>query len=104
MVHGALLPHRLPALASPTSLHPLQVDVQLHRKLPHLVPLALLQYIASPSPSHSVPYLTQSHLDAIASMQLLRRGRLSVQVSRVVFPAFGHSHDEKTPASRARCI
>lgn len=62
----------------------LQVDVQLLSKLPHLVPLALLQYLSSPACSHSLPYLTQDHLDAISKMQLLNRGRLSVQVSSTV--------------------
>jgi hypothetical protein len=58
----------------------LQVDVQLLSKLPHLVPLALLQYLSSSDCSHSLPYLTQDQLDAISKMQLLNRGRLSVQV------------------------
>ncbi|UZJ57007.1 hypothetical protein CBS101457_006327 [Exobasidium rhododendri] len=62
------------------------VDVQLLHKLPYLVPLALLQYLQSTDCSHSLPYLTRGHLDAISKMQLLNRGRLSVQ--RVEVDAF----------------
>ncbi|TNY17398.1 EVE domain-containing protein [Rhodotorula diobovata] len=71
------------------------VDVEFVAKLEHLVPLSLLQALAtlassSPSPSSassspdpalptSLSYLTPIHLRAIASSALIRRGRLSVQ-------------------------
>lgn len=54
------------------------VDVQLERKLPNLVPLALLQLLRDDS-SKKLNYLTKVHRNAISSMQLLNRGRLSVQ-------------------------
>lgn len=54
------------------------VDVQLERKLPNLVPLALLQLLRDDS-SKNLDYLTKTHRTAISSMQLLNRGRLSVQ-------------------------
>lgn len=54
------------------------VDVQLERKLPNLVPLALLQLLRDDS-SKTLDYLTKIHRNAISSMQLLNRGRLSVQ-------------------------
>ncbi|PWN35167.1 DUF55-domain-containing protein [Meira miltonrushii] len=54
------------------------VDVQLERKLPNLVPLALLQLLRDDS-SKKLDYLTKAHRNAISSMQLLNRGRLSVQ-------------------------
>ncbi|BGP13431.1 hypothetical protein JCM10213v2_001351 [Rhodosporidiobolus nylandii] len=50
-------------------------------KLPHLVPLSLLQLLPS-APSDlpaSLSYLTASHLNAIKASHLLTRGRLSVQ-------------------------
>ncbi|GAA5945291.1 hypothetical protein JCM3775_007425 [Rhodotorula graminis] len=66
------------------------VEVEFVAKLPHLVPLALLQSLASlapPSSSSSPPpslpdslaYLSPAHLRAIADSALIRRGRLSVQ-------------------------
>ncbi|GAA5935321.1 hypothetical protein JCM1841_006706 [Sporobolomyces salmonicolor] len=56
------------------------VDVQFVSRLPHLVPLALLQHLSTLSaPPASLSYLTPSHLAAIADSPLIKRGRLSVQ-------------------------
>ncbi|GAA5986500.1 hypothetical protein JCM11641_005220 [Rhodosporidiobolus odoratus] len=58
------------------------VDVEFVSKLPHLVPLALLQLLPSTSPDSlppSLSYLTPPHLAAISTSTLLSRGRLSVQ-------------------------
>ncbi|BGP42420.1 hypothetical protein JCM10449v2_006425 [Rhodotorula kratochvilovae] len=60
------------------------VDVEFIAKFAHPVPLALLQHLASLSPSTaSLPpalsYLSPSHLAAIAESALIKRGRLSVQ-------------------------
>ncbi|GAA5825316.1 hypothetical protein JCM5353_005617 [Sporobolomyces roseus] len=56
------------------------VDVEFVSRLPHLVPLALLQHLAQlSSPPSSLPYLTSSHLTEIANSALISRGRLSVQ-------------------------
>ncbi|GJN93411.1 hypothetical protein Rhopal_006466-T1 [Rhodotorula paludigena] len=76
------------------------VDVEFLAKFEHLVPLSLLQHLASLAPSSSsttsstpalpasLAYLTPSHLSAIASSALIRRGRLSVQpVEREFFEA-----------------
>ncbi|GAA6063774.1 hypothetical protein JCM10212_005563 [Sporobolomyces blumeae] len=56
------------------------VDVEFVSRLPHLVPLSLLQHLATvssvPSP---VSYLGKNHLDAIRTSALVSRGRLSVQ-------------------------
>ncbi|GAA5995725.1 EVE domain-containing protein [Rhodotorula paludigena] len=75
------------------------VDVEFLAKFEHLVPLSLLQHLASLAPSSSttsstpalpasLAYLTPSHLSAIAGSALIRRGRLSVQpVEREFFEA-----------------
>ncbi|MCO5549547.1 hypothetical protein L7F22_003019 [Adiantum nelumboides] len=55
------------------------VDLQLERKLPNLVPLALLQLLRDDT-TKKLDYLTKVHRNAISSMQLLNRGRLSVQM------------------------
>ncbi|GAA6017630.1 hypothetical protein JCM11491_005307 [Sporobolomyces phaffii] len=57
------------------------VDVEFVSKLPHLVPLALLQHLSkiSTPPAALAPYLTAAHLAAIAESALIKRGRLSVQ-------------------------
>lgn len=61
------------------------VDVKLDRKLPRLVPLALLQDVRNKGPAaaeiKALPngYLCPEHIKAISDMQLLNRGRLSVQ-------------------------
>jgi len=83
------------------------VDVRFTRRLPHFVPLALLQHIGATvsveAPNNSqiedndgeesselmIPdYLTHEERRAIAGMQLLNRGRLSVQVvEQIAFDA-----------------
>lgn len=84
------------------------VDVRFMRRLPHFVPLALLQHIGSTVPAGAsnesqvednkdakqssesmIPdYVTHEEQQAIAGMQLLKRGRLSVQfVEQIVFDA-----------------
>jgi len=83
------------------------VDVRFTRRLPHFVPLALLQHIGATvsvdAPNNSqiedndtkessesmIPdYLTHEERRAIAGMQLLSRGRLSVQfVEQLAFDA-----------------
>ncbi|GAA5916149.1 hypothetical protein JCM5296_007318 [Sporobolomyces johnsonii] len=56
------------------------VDVEFVCRLPHLVPLALLQHLSTLStPPASLSYLSPSHLSAIANSALIKRGRLSVQ-------------------------
>jgi len=56
------------------------VDVTFNRRLPLLVPLALLRSLAAlASPPSSLSYLTNRHLAGIKEMDLLNRGRLSVQ-------------------------
>ncbi|GAA6022830.1 hypothetical protein JCM10207_001418 [Rhodosporidiobolus poonsookiae] len=58
------------------------VDVEFVCKLPHLVPLSLLQLLSTSSLSSvppSLSYLTPAHLSAITTSVLLTRGRLSVQ-------------------------
>lgn len=57
-----------------------QVDIQLDRKLPHFVPLALVQLLRNEA-AQALPYLTKEHIAALSDMHLLHRGRLSVQVS-----------------------
>jgi len=60
------------------------VDVEFVRRLPHMVPLALLQHLASSDFTESqhkdVQYLTEKHINALRGMALLNRSRLSVQV------------------------
>ncbi|GAA5866692.1 hypothetical protein JCM1840_002431 [Sporobolomyces johnsonii] len=56
------------------------VDVEFVCRLPHLVPLALLQHLSTLStPPAALSYLSPSHLSAIANSALIKRGRLSVQ-------------------------
>ncbi|CDR49767.1 RHTO0S32e00430g1_1 [Rhodotorula toruloides] len=63
------------------------VDVEFVSKLPHPVPLSLLQQLStlSPSPSssstlpESLSYLSPTFLSSLSDSTLLRRGRLSVQ-------------------------
>ncbi|GAA5929045.1 EVE domain-containing protein [Sporobolomyces koalae] len=56
------------------------VDVEFVSRLPHLVPLALLQHLSTlDSPPDSLSYLSSSQLREIANSALLSRGRLSVQ-------------------------
>jgi predicted RNA-binding protein with PUA-like domain len=59
-----------------------QVDVQFVSELPHFVPLALLQDIAAlpakDARRNDIDYLSDAHLEALKTMQLLTRGRLSV--------------------------
>ncbi|KAK0562193.1 hypothetical protein OC844_002823 [Tilletia horrida] len=59
------------------------VDCTFRSRLPHFVPLALLQHIASGAltaeQKEQVPFLTPDHIKAFAGMALLNRGRLSVQ-------------------------
>jgi hypothetical protein len=56
------------------------IDVTFKRRLPHFVPLALLRHIASLSAlPEELSYLSAQHLDAIKTMPLLNKGRLSVQ-------------------------
>ncbi|KAN0065876.1 hypothetical protein ACQY0O_001007 [Thecaphora frezii] len=59
------------------------VDVEFVRRLPNLVPLGLLQKIAADDLAaeqrEQVAYLDSDHRNAIRSMALLNRGRLSVQ-------------------------
>ncbi|BGP34346.1 hypothetical protein JCM10296v2_006161 [Rhodotorula toruloides] len=67
------------------------VDVEFVSKLPHPVPLSLLQHLStlSPSPSSStslppdlpssLSYLSPTFLSSLSDSTLLRRGRLSVQ-------------------------
>ncbi|GAA5905450.1 EVE domain-containing protein [Sporobolomyces salmoneus] len=57
------------------------VDVEFVSRLPHLVPLSLLQHLSKlsvPPPSLD-SYITPAHLSAIADSALIKRGRLSVQ-------------------------
>lgn len=59
-----------------------RVDVQFVRRLPHFVPLALLQHLAeglSESEREDVAYLSDAQLASVAAMPLLHRSRLSVQ-------------------------
>jgi hypothetical protein len=59
------------------------VDVKFASRLPHPPSLALVKYLAglsSSSPPEEVDYIGQNGLNAIKSMQLVNRGRLSVQV------------------------
>ncbi|WFC94828.1 hypothetical protein MBRA1_001464 [Malassezia brasiliensis] len=59
-----------------------RVDVQFVRRLPHFVPLSLLQHLAeglSEAERADVAYLTDAHLASVAAMPLLHRSRLSVQ-------------------------
>ena len=57
------------------------VDVKLDRRLPNLVPLALLQHLAAAKAAEQdLEYLDKQDIEAISKMQLLNRGRLSVQV------------------------
>lgn len=80
--------------------------MQLKRKLPHFVPLALLQVLAKGS-SQQLGYLTAEHLAAIRSMTLLNRGRLSVQVSRQeenVITFRLHSAARRTSCARSHHI
>ncbi|KAI3624979.1 hypothetical protein CBS9595_000340 [Malassezia furfur] len=59
-----------------------RVDVRFVRRLPHFVPLALLQHLAeglSDAERSDVAYLTDAHLASLAAMPLLHRSRLSVQ-------------------------
>ncbi|PWN90477.1 DUF55-domain-containing protein [Acaromyces ingoldii] len=56
------------------------VDVKLDRRLPNLVPLALLQHLAAAKAAEQdLEYLDKQDIEAISKMQLLNRGRLSVQ-------------------------
>lgn len=57
------------------------VDVKFSQRLNHLVGLKVLQVLAelSSPPDCVASYLTQEHLDAIKTMPLLSRARLSVQ-------------------------
>ncbi|GAA5907862.1 hypothetical protein JCM6882_004576 [Rhodosporidiobolus microsporus] len=58
------------------------VDVEFVSKLPHPVPLSLLQSLSTCTSSSlppSLAYLTPSALTAISASHLLTRGRLSVQ-------------------------
>lgn len=52
------------------------------RKLEHFVSLRLLQAIRDASPDEVPSYLTPEHVEAIRSMDLLSRGRLSVQSAK----------------------
>ena len=59
-----------------------RVDVQFVRRLPHFVPLALLQHLSeglSESEREDVAYLSDAQLASVAAMPLLHRSRLSVQ-------------------------
>lgn len=59
------------------------VDVEFDRRLRHPVPLALLQHITSnlaPGQREDIAYLTDAHIDALSTMPLLHRSRLSIQV------------------------
>lgn len=59
------------------------VNCTFKSRLPHFVPLALLQHISSsltPEQKEDVSFLSPEHVKAIGSMALLNRGRLSVQV------------------------
>ncbi|SHO79546.1 Uncharacterized protein MSYG_3895 [Malassezia sympodialis ATCC 42132] len=59
------------------------VDVEFVRRLPHMVPLALLQHLASSDVTESqrkdVHYLDDKHIESLRGMALLNRSRLSVQ-------------------------
>ncbi|GAA5863260.1 hypothetical protein JCM8547_002879 [Rhodosporidiobolus lusitaniae] len=59
------------------------VDVEFISRLPHLVPLSLLQLLSTTTSPSSLPpslsYITPSSLLAISQSFLLTRGRLSVQ-------------------------
>lgn len=57
------------------------VDVEFKMRLNHLVGLKLLQVLrdCSTPPECVASYLTQEHLNGIKVMQLLNKGRLSVQ-------------------------
>lgn len=68
------------------------VDVRFCKKVDHFVPLALLQHISSSSLTKeqraNINYLTDKHIEAIKSMPLLHRSRLSVQpVDKTAFEA-----------------
>lgn len=101
------------------------VDVQFVRRLPRFVPLAVLQYIgtapqkgetlgatseddgdedsADKRESMIPPYLTAEDIKAIAGMQLLNRGRLSVQyVEQIAFDAIVRLGDDEHDWDAAR--
>ncbi|KDQ15348.1 hypothetical protein BOTBODRAFT_131112 [Botryobasidium botryosum FD-172 SS1] len=68
------------AKSDPESPKWYMVDVKFNRRLPFLVSLVVLRALASLSaPPSYLPYLTENHLAGIKSMNLLNRGRLSVQ-------------------------
>ncbi|GAA5846330.1 hypothetical protein JCM11251_004056 [Rhodosporidiobolus azoricus] len=74
------------------------VDVEFVQKLPHLVPLSLLQVLSSSSPSSlppSLQYLTSSAIASISTSPLLTRGRLSVQPASEEFFETVRSMGEK---------
>ncbi|KAM0745621.1 DUF55-domain-containing protein, partial [Meredithblackwellia eburnea MCA 4105] len=64
-------------------------DLEFVSRLPHFVPLKLLQHLSTLSvPPSCTPYLKQSDIDGIKKMALLNRGRLSVQpVEEIVYDA-----------------
>ena len=56
------------------------VDLAFISRLEFFVPLSLLRSLAAlTTPPSSLPYFTSRHLDGIKNMNLLNRGRLSVQ-------------------------
>lgn len=70
-----------------TPLHA-QPEVRYISTFPHFVPLALLQHLVSPSCPDALDYLTKEQVQAIREMDLLKKGRLSVQnVSGVAYEA-----------------
>ncbi|KAF8958522.1 PUA-like domain-containing protein [Flammula alnicola] len=69
------------------------VDLTFKSRAPNFVPLVLLRTIASLSPSHipsEIAYLGEDGVNAIKGMDLVARGRLSVQrVEEVAWKAIG---------------
>ncbi|PWN24937.1 DUF55-domain-containing protein, partial [Jaminaea rosea] len=54
-------------------------EVKYVKTFDHFVPLALLQHIAAQGCGDRLDYLTTQQLEAVGEMDLLKRGRLSVQ-------------------------
>ena len=64
------------------------VDVEFVSRLPHFVPLKLLQILATHATPPACTTISQAQLDGIKQMALLNQGRLSVQpVEEIVYEA-----------------
>ncbi|KZT34296.1 DUF55-domain-containing protein [Sistotremastrum suecicum HHB10207 ss-3] len=77
---GRLLKHRLLQKTDQANPKWFMVSVRFQKRLPHLVPLHLLKFIKDQKKLPDVlQYLDDDARAAISEMQLLNRGRLSVQ-------------------------